>query len=223
MTFCGSRLLLEDQARFGVLEDCLVAGCELGGMEFRRCQWRGVELREVTAPFLVFENADLRKLSVFRSSLSRLCMSSCVIADTVFDGLVLIRSRWQGLKLRGLRLKSSCLQRAQLRRVRAASSSFTDFEALESRLEDCVFSGCLFNITYGSGMNGFSGALIKNCVFYGCRFSGFPLRGAALENCVFSGCSGEISGEPVNSGARRKPLMRQVEAAKLLARIKENL
>ena len=223
MTFCGSRLLVEDQARGGVLEDCLVAGCELEGMEFRCCLWRGVELREVSAPFLVFENADMREVSIFQSSLSRMRLGSCALENLVLEGLVLIRSLWRNIRARDLRLRSSCLQRAEFSRVRASSSSFVDFEALESRMEGCLFSGCLFSLTFGSGMNGFSGALIRNCIFFGCRFEGFPLRGAVSENCLFIQCAGEITDEPVQAvscgAGRKKPLVRRGEAGELASRL----
>ncbi|MCL1818873.1 MAG: pentapeptide repeat-containing protein [Spirochaetaceae bacterium] len=220
MTFCGNRLLVEDRFRSGVLEDCLVAGCGLEGMEFRCCLWRGVELREVSAPFLVFENADMREVSIFRSSLSRMRLDSSTLRDSVLDGLVLIRSVWWELTVRNLCLRSSCLQRAEFSHVRASSSSFIDFEALESRVEDCIFCGCLFTLSFASGMNGFSGSRVRNCIFQGCRFEGFPLRGAALENCLFIHTAGEPGCESPRE-AKTAHCVRREEARALITLLGE--
>jgi uncharacterized protein YjbI with pentapeptide repeats len=215
----ANRMLVEELASSGVLEDCVVAGCELNGMVFRGCRCKGVQLREVSAPALRLENTHVRDSAFFRCGLSRMSFTASVMCDTILDGLVLIRSSWRRGTLKNVRLRSSCLQRAEFSRMRVCSSSFTDFEALESRLEDCLFAGCLFRLTYGSGMNGFSGSRVKNCIFTGCRFEGFPLRGAILENCLVIRPAGQASDEALVNARRRAPLVRGEQALKLLARL----
>jgi hypothetical protein len=88
-------------------------------------------------------------------------------------------------------------------------------------MENCVAARSLFAISYGSGMNGFSGAHILNCIFYGCRFEGLPFYGAIPENCLFIRCSGETGcdSEPVNiqPPAETVPYLRRVKAEQLLA------
>jgi uncharacterized protein YjbI with pentapeptide repeats len=145
--------------------------------------------------------------------------NASLMRDVILDGLVLIHSLWHGGKLKNVRLRGSCLQRAEFSRMGISSCSFTDFEALESRLEDCLFAGCLFRLSRGSGMNGFCGSRIKNCIFTGCRFEGFPLRGAALKNCLFVRPAGEAGEETLMDASRHAPLVRRQEARSLLARL----
>jgi uncharacterized protein YjbI with pentapeptide repeats len=213
------RLFVEELAAGGVLEDCLVSGCDLSGMVFRGCRWKGVQLSEVCAPGLGFENTDMKDSAFSRCGLSRMGFTASVMCNVVLDGLVLIRSRWSRGKLKNVRLRGSCLQRAELSRMGIQGSSFIDFEALESRLEDCLFAGCLFTLTYGSGMNGFAGSRIKNCIFTGCRFEGFPLRGASVENCLFIRSAGQAGSDAPAEDPRGRPLVRGDEARGLLARL----
>ena len=58
---------------------------------------------------------------------------------------------------------------------RAAESVYAD-------IKDTVFIHCLFELNYGSGSNGFSGAALQNCIFINCSFSGYPMRGSKLTN-----------------------------------------
>jgi uncharacterized protein YjbI with pentapeptide repeats len=114
------------------------------------------------------------------------------------------------------------MQRAEMKRMRVWSSAFTDFEAIESLVEDCVFAGTRFTLSYGSGMNGFSGARLKNCIFYNCRFEGFPFRGANLDNCLFIGSSGETGRENFSHRlSSPAPLLRRDEALAIIKRFRE--
>jgi uncharacterized protein YjbI with pentapeptide repeats len=213
------RFLVEELAAAGVLEDCVVTDCDLSGMAFHGCRCKGLQMRDVCAPDLRCENTEIRESAFFRCGLSRMSFCSSAMRNVILDGLVLIRSRWRGGKLKNVRLRGSCLQRAEFSRMGIDSCSFTDFEALESRLEDCLFAGCLFTLSYGSGMNGFSGSRIKNCIFTGCRFEGFPLRGAILENCLFIRPAGQAGEEALMRALCPAPLVRREEARRLLARL----
>jgi uncharacterized protein YjbI with pentapeptide repeats len=111
------------------------------------------------------------------------------------DGLTLIKSYWQKCALTGSILRNNCLQRARFIESQIISSALLDFEALNAQIDNCVFAHSIFSISYGSGMNGFSSAEIKNCIFYNCRFEGFPLRGALVQSTAFVHCGGEIGDE----------------------------
>jgi uncharacterized protein YjbI with pentapeptide repeats len=218
----ANRILVEEAAELGGLSDCCVSTCDISNLRFNSCLWQGAELRDVSADGLVFLKSGVRKSLIFRSGLHGMSFTSSWMNDVTLDSLVLIKSRWQESLLKNVTLRSSCLQRAEFRRMKIASSSFTDFEAIESLLENCVAAHSLFAITYGTGMNGFSGAHIRNCIFYGCRFEGFPLRGAVLENCLFIRCVGETGcdSEHINTRLPAEPVSytRRAEAEQLLAR-----
>jgi uncharacterized protein YjbI with pentapeptide repeats len=207
---------VEAQARQG-FSGGLIAGCDISGLEFRDSAWKDVQLREVCAVRAVFLKMDILCSAFFRCSLTRMSFASSVMRDVTLDGLVLIRSRWLEGRLESVALRSCCLQRAEFARTLISACGFTDFEAIESRLENCVFADSRFTLTYGSGMNGFSGAHIKNCIFYNCRFEGVPLRGARLENSLFIRCSGEGGGEPYPRAAA-SPFVRRGGAQALLKR-----
>ena len=85
------------------------------------------------------------------------------------------------------------MQRAKIEKTIFNSSSFIDFEGIYAEISNTVFYNCHFEINYGNGMNGFSGASFENCIFINCTFSGFPLRGSKVNNCTLVRCSGEIS------------------------------
>jgi uncharacterized protein YjbI with pentapeptide repeats len=217
MKFYGNRLLVEEAARLG-LEDCLIADCDLSGLDFRDSVWKDAGLRDVFAAGAVFLRMDMRGGVFFRSTLTRTSFISSCMKRLTLDALVLIRSRWQDGRLQSVALRSSCLQRAEFSRMLISACVFTDFEAIESSVENCVFADTRFTLTYGSGMNGFSGAHIRNSIFYNCRFEGFPLRGANLDNCLFIRSSGECGDEPFPR-ARLSPLARESQARTLLKRL----
>jgi uncharacterized protein YjbI with pentapeptide repeats len=222
MNLYANRLLVEEGAACGPMEDCCIEGCDLSGFQPRRARWKKVTLRDVCANRAEFHGASLEDCSFFRCGLSHAVFRDSVMRNAVLDGIVLIRSLWLGGKLSGSAIRSSCMQRAELRRMRVCSSAFADFEAIQSVLEDCVFSGVRFALSYGSGMNGFCGARIRNCIFYNCRFEGFPLRGASLENCLFVASSGETGREDsVCRLSSPEPLVRREEAFALVKHFRE--
>jgi uncharacterized protein YjbI with pentapeptide repeats len=85
------------------------------------------------------------------------------------------------------------MQRARIEKTIFNESFFIDFEGIYANISNTVFYNCHFEINYGNGMNGFSGALFENCLFINCTFSGFPLRGSKTIYCSFVGCTGEIT------------------------------
>jgi uncharacterized protein YjbI with pentapeptide repeats len=131
----------------------------------------------------------------YRNSFMRAKFSASSFTAVVLDGLTLIKTQWLACRFNNTAVKNSCLQRAVMRGVRASALSMVDFEALDIQMEDCLFAHSRFTINYGGGMNGFSGGVIRNCLFYNCYFEGFPLRGAQVHSSVFASCGGEIGDE----------------------------
>lgn len=197
MSFYGrsNRALVETELAKGSLADCQIAECDMDGIAVGSALWDKADLRDLNANDARFSGTEFRDSVFFRASLMKTRFSDCGLSGMMLDGLTLIKSGWDGSCVKNSTIRFCSLQRATFERVHFSGSTLSDFEALCARMESCVFTNSVIEITYGSGMNGFSEALIKNCVFYNCRFAGFPLRGAILENCVFSRCSGEIGDE----------------------------
>ena len=215
LTFYGhsNRMLIEMALKSGELRDCQIVECELNGMKTGDAVWDHADMRDLHANDTCFQGTGLRGSRFFRSSFMRARFLGCRCDRMVFDGLTLIKSQWSNNELRESTIQNASLQRAVFRGNRFISSSFSDFEALDAVVEDCVFAHSSVNISYGSGMNGFSGGLIKNCIFYNCRFEGFPLRGADVESCVFLYCRGEIGDEMVCRNVAGLGLRGQVKPA----------
>jgi uncharacterized protein YjbI with pentapeptide repeats len=151
-------------------------------------------------------------------------------SETIIDGLTLIKTQWLDCTIKSSHIKNSCLQRSRFNHCRIVSSSFMDFEALNAEIDQCVIAHSMFNISYGSGMNGFSGGRIRNCIFYNCMFEGYPLSGVKIENCVFIYCSGQIgedmnctnvAGIGIRGRAEHIPIKEGIEAERLLAKLRQ--
>jgi uncharacterized protein YjbI with pentapeptide repeats len=223
----SNRVLVEQLLRKGVIKDSQIAECDLSGLSVIDVQWERTDIRDLHANDCVIQNSKLEKSTFFRSSFMRASFAKTVLDAMVLDGLTLIKSRWDNTQVTNTAMKNLCLQRSGFSGSRFISSSLLDFEALNIRVDNCIFAHSMFGISYGSGMNGFSGADITNSIFYHCRFEGYPLRGARLASCVFIHCSGEISddmecvkvaGVGLRGNTRCKPLQRTDEARRLIER-----
>jgi uncharacterized protein YjbI with pentapeptide repeats len=216
MSLYANRFLAEEKTAEGGLENCGIENRAFRGFKFNNALRKQVRLRDICADSAVFRSTCLEDCAFSRSSLTGTLFRSSVMQNVIFDCLALIRGfRLEG-KLKSFSVKSSCMQRIEMKRMRISSCVFTGFEAVESLLENCVFADTCFIPSCGSGMNGFSGARIKNCIFYNCRFEGAPLRGAALDNCLFIRCSGETGHKNPVRLTSPTPLLRRDEARALL-------
>jgi uncharacterized protein YjbI with pentapeptide repeats len=227
MSFYGrqNRILVEQALEKGEIKDSQISECELSNLAVKNVQWDHTDMRDLHANDIAFENTKLGKSVFFRSSFMRASFDNAVLNTMTLDGLTLIKSRWHKCRLADSTVKNVCMQKSVFSGDSFISSSMLDFEALDMQINNCVFAHSMFNISYGSGMNGFSGAVISNCVFYHCRFEGYPLRGAKLSSCVFVYCSGEIgddmecsnvAGIGLRGRARTMPLKRAEEARRLV-------
>lgn len=227
MNFYGrsNRILVEQDVQKGAIADCQIAECDLSGLTVKNVLWNHADIRDLHANDIVFQNTRVEKSSFFRSSFMRASFDKADLDSMTFDGLTLIKSRWRSTWIKNTTMKNLCLQRSGFSESRFTASSLLDFEALDIRMDNCIFTNSMFGINYGSGMNGFSSAVISNCIFYHCRFEGYPLRGAKITSSVFIYCSGEIGDEiecvnVAGIGLRgktcRKPLQKMTEARRLL-------
>jgi uncharacterized protein YjbI with pentapeptide repeats len=221
----SNRILVEQALEKGVITDCQIVECDLSDLRLFNIQWDHCNIRDTHANNIAFQNTCLGQSNFFRSSLMRASFDKAVLNSMVFDGLTLIKSQWCNTWVTNTVMRNLCLQRSVFSGIRFTASSLLDFEALDMQMDNCIFAHSMFNVSYGSGMNGFSGAGIKNCIFYHCRFEGYPLRGARLESCVFVYCSGEIGDEMECSNvagiglrgkACHKPLQKMSEGRRLL-------
>jgi len=220
-----NRILVEQALEKGEIKDSQISECDLSNMVVSNIQWNHTDIRDLHANDIEFQNSKLEKSNFFRSSFMRASFDRATLSGMTLDGLTLIKSRWNKSWLTDSIMKNMCMQRSVFSCGRFISSSLLDFEALDMRVENCVFAHSAFNISYGSGMNGFCNAVISNCIFYHCRFEGYPLRGAKMSSCIFIYCSGEIGDEMECSNvvgiglrgrAKRKPLQKEVEARRLI-------
>lgn len=230
MSYYGksNRLFVERSLDSGNLRDSQIVECDLSDIRVENILWDHTDIRDLHANDIQFINAQLKGSIFFRSSFMRAQFLASSLSNMTIDGLTLIKSRWQQCVLNNVTLRNNCLQRANFTRSRVVSSSLIDFEALNAMVDNCVFSYSIFSIGYGSGMNGLSGATISNCIFYNCRFQGFPLRGAVLRSNVFAHCFGEIAdeidcGNVAGLGSKGSPGYMPVtapnEASRLLSRL----
>jgi uncharacterized protein YjbI with pentapeptide repeats len=223
----SNRVLVEQTLEKGAIVDCQIAECDLSNLPVKGVQWEHADIRDLHANDIIFQNTRLGKSNFFRSSFMRASFDKVILDLMIFDGLTLIKSRWCDTWATDTVMKNLCLQRSVFSGARFVTSSLLDFEALDMRVDNCIFAHSMFGVNYGSGMNGFSGAVISNCIFYHCRFEGYPLRGAKIVSCVFVYCSGEIGDEiecsnvtgiGLRGKARYKPLQKMNDARRLLER-----
>lgn len=194
MAFYGraNRIFLESELLSGSLTDSQVAECDLDGLRVIGSHWKSTNMSDLNASDSSFTGCDFDSSTFERINMQGISITACAFSGMCLSGLTLIKATWNDVAFNGSVIKYCSLQRAAFSRLHAFGSTFSEFEALSARIDRSAFLGCAFEICYGNGMNGFSGAEISNTIFCDCRFSGFPFRGARLENCAFIRCRGEI-------------------------------
>jgi uncharacterized protein YjbI with pentapeptide repeats len=173
--------------------DSQIQNCIFDDTQIHSSSWNSVSMRDTNANGMQFTSSRFASSSIYRSSLMNTSFSDCRLDGLTFSGVTLIKTKWFHIRSNRSSITQCTLQRCAMKNSTFSDSVFSDFEGINASVENCFFRATRFEITYGGGMNGFSGAELKNCIFYGCTFSGFPLRGANLENCTFIHCTGEIT------------------------------
>jgi uncharacterized protein YjbI with pentapeptide repeats len=221
----SNRILVEQAIKEGSVKNCQITECDLCDLQISSIRWDNAHIRDLHANDTSFDNAVLERSVFSRSSFMRTSFNKTVLSEMVFDGLTLIKSNWNETRLENTTLKNLCLQRAVFNNSRFVAASILDFEALDVKVDNCIFAHCMIGINYGTGMNGFCSANFTNCIFYNCRFEGYPLRGSRVTSSVFAYCSGQIGDEMecnnvagigLKGKAKYKKIERQIEARRLL-------
>lgn len=175
------------------VENLQVENSLLDGISAKNAVWKSVSIKDCNAPGMLCSGTVIESSSFCRSNMQEAAFLGCAISGSEYNGTTLIKASFEKCRIRLLKVVVSTMQRAVLRRCVVENSVFRDFEGIYSTVEDCVFKNCSFELTSGQFMNGFTEAKVRNSIFIGCSFVGYPLRGACVSSCVFAGCSGEIS------------------------------
>lgn len=223
----SNRVFVESDLLSGSIMDSQIVNCDLDGLRAVGSHWERANMADLNASGASFSGCAFSSSAFERVNMQGASFTGCAFSGMTLSGLTLIKSSWADVTLSRSAIKNSCLQRASLYRVRAVGSSFADFEAISARVDRCVFVGCAFELDYGNGMNGFSGAVISNALFCDCRFEGFPFRGARIENSAFVRCRGDVgddmecvnvAGLPAHARAEPRKLANRSGAEELLRR-----
>ena len=173
--------------------DSEFVSCDMDGISLCGLSWNGIEFSSCNANSVSLSGFRMSRSSFVRSSLMRSLFDGGILDGCAFSGTTLIRTQWNAVRIERSDFFQCAMQRASMSWCAVRDSRFSDFEGIDASISGCLFLNCRFEVTYGGGMNGFSGAKFTNCIFYGCSFSGYPLRGAYAQSCVFSDCHGEIT------------------------------
>lgn len=185
--------ILTDALGSSLEADSEFVSCDMDGISLCGSSWNGIEFSSCNAKSVSLSSFRMLRTSFVRSSLMRSLFDGGVLDGCTFSGTTLIRTQWNAVRIDRSDFFQCAMQRTSMSRCAVRDSRFSDFEGIDASIFGCLFLNCRFEVTYGGGMNGFSGAKFTNCIFYGCSFSGYPLRGAYAQSCVFSDCRGEIT------------------------------
>lgn len=185
--------ILADALGSNLEADSEFVSCDMDGISLCGSAWNGIEFSSCNANSVSFNSFRMSRSSFVHSSLMRSLFDGGVLNGCTFSGTTLIRTQWNAVRIDRSDFFQCAMQRTNISRCTVRDSRFSDFEGIDASVSESLFLNCCFEVTYGGGMNGFSGAKFTNCIFYGCSFSGYPLRGAFAQSCVFSDCHGEIT------------------------------
>lgn len=194
MSFYGSanRIFIENALRSGKITESRISGCNLEGFSAFNALWHKTDIEELHAEHSSFTQIQFDESIFNRAGFKDACFTDCTFDTVQLNGLTLIKSIWKNIFFYAGNIRFCTLVRAGFNRVQMVNSILSDFEAAYADISNCFFLNSTVELTYGKGMNGFSGAKLQHCIFYNCHFSGFPLRGVQLKNCLFFNCYGEI-------------------------------
>ena len=233
-TNLSDKQLIIDSLCSTSLMEFQVVNSQLNGMLLSDNSWAQGNINNCNINEAVFHNLSLNEVQFLHSSLMSSRFSNSRWTNSSFSGNTLIKTVWSNCRLLNLRIAQCSMQRVKIEKTIFNSSSFIDFEGIYAEISNTVFYNCHFEINYGNGMNGFSGASFDDCLFINCTFSGFPLRGSKVNNCTLVRCSGEISDDidsnntfsdsieliRLCSPIRETPLFHRHESERLISEVK---
>ena len=196
MSFYGpaNRLFIENTLRSGHIDDSVIQGCELNDFCARDILWHKTDIEDVHANDSIFAYVRFDESTFTRSGFISSSFNDCSFDTVTLSGLTLIKSIWKNAFFTGGSIRQCTLVRACFTNMQIVNSVLSDFEAAYALIDNCFFLNSTIELNYGNGANGFSLSHLRHCIFYNCRFKGFPFRGSQLDDCLFFYCHGE-SGE----------------------------
>ena len=196
MSFYGpaNRLFIENTLRSGHIDDSVIQGCELNDFCARDILWHKTDIEDVHADNSIFAYVRFDESTFTRSGFISSSFNDCSFDTVTLSGLTLIKSIWKNAFFTGGSIRQCTLVRACFTNMQIVNSVLSDFEAAYALIDNCFFLNSTIELNYGNGANGFSLSRLRHCIFYNCRFKGFPFRGSQLDDCLFFYCHGE-SGE----------------------------
>lgn len=226
----SNKEILETELLQGNLSDASINNSNLDTLQSNNAVWQKTDMTDSNCNDAAFYNTKFSDCSFFRSSMINSQFTKCTFNNTKHSGISFIKVHINNSRIENHLFDSCTMQRAVLNKVIIQNSSLKDFEAVYADIKDTVFIHCLFELNYGSGSNGFSGAALQNCIFINCSFSGYPMRGSKLTNCTFINCSGETTddfeadntfGLPYCESAKEIPITNREQAMELLNKLEE--
>ena len=175
-TNLSDKQLIIDSLCSTPLMEFQVVNSQLNSMLLSDNSWTQGNINNCNINEAVFHNLSLNEVQFLHSSLMSSRFSNSRWTNSSFSGNTLIKTVWSNCRLLNLRIAQCSMQRVKIEKIIFNNSSFIDFEGIYAEISNTVFNNCHFEINYGNGMNGFSGASFDDCLFINCTFSGFPLR-----------------------------------------------
>lgn len=172
--------------------DSQIYKCDFDNIGLSKNSWTSTDMNDTNINNARISECNITSSTFSRSSFMNSHFKNSSLENVSLSGITLIKSQWIETELNNSSFSYCTLQRACFDKVKCVSSVFTDFEGIRASVKNSIFLYSTFDITYGSGSNGFSEAIIENSLFYNCRFSGYPFRGATIKNCLFVGSYGEV-------------------------------
>lgn len=189
----SSKELLEASLTSGKIADSFILSSNIDYLQSCNVIWDKTDITDSNCNDSIFDVSQFSECKFHHSSFINTCFNKCSIKQTYFTGVSLIKSKFSNSFFNSNIIESCTMQRANLDKNIIQNTTLKNFEGVYTKITDTVFINCLFELTYGNGMNGFSSADIENCIFINCSFKGFPLRGTNVTRCTFINCNGEIS------------------------------
>jgi len=190
----ANRLFIENALQSGHIDDSLIQDCELNDFCARDILWHKTHVEDIHANNSMFMHVQFDESTFNRSGFISSSFNNCSFDTVTLSGLTLIKSVWKNIFFTGGSIRHCTLVRAGFTNMQIVNSVLSDFEAAYALIDNCFFLNSIIELNYGNGANGFSLSRLRHCIFYNCRFKGFPFRGAQLDDCLFFYCHGE-SGE----------------------------
>ncbi len=185
--------LLEIELENRTFSDSTILNSDIDNLACSKSEWNTIEIKDSNCNDSVFDEINFIDCELDHSSFINTQFRNCKLSKTHFNCTSLIKLQLINSVLKNHVIDSCTLHRSVINKCIIQNSTFKDFEGISSKIDQSVFINCNFEITYGSGMNGYSSGLFENCIFINCSFTGFPLRGAETKDCAFINCTGEIS------------------------------